>query len=253
MEYAISALARCAGISTRTLRYYEEIGLLIPARINSSGYRIYGDAEVKKLHQILFYKSMGLELGKVKEIMEDPNYDKLQAMERHLSRLKMEKSRMEQLIQNASDTISEMKGEIKMKDQDRFKGFMKEIVEENDKKYGKEIREKYGEEEVEEANRNMMNMSKEEYERWKQLEEQVQKQLTLAVETGDPASEAAMETCRLHKEWLGLCGAKYSKEYHKGLAEMYGADPRFAAYYDNAAPGAAAFLRDAIMIFCQKG
>ena len=68
MEYSIKSLAKLAGISTRTLRYYDEIGLLKPLRINSSGYRIYGDKEVDILQQILFYKALELPLEKIKEI-----------------------------------------------------------------------------------------------------------------------------------------------------------------------------------------
>jgi DNA-binding transcriptional MerR regulator len=60
MEYTVQKLGRLAGTSTRTLRYYNEIGILKPARMNSSGYRIYGQAEVDRLQQILFYKELGL-------------------------------------------------------------------------------------------------------------------------------------------------------------------------------------------------
>ena len=59
MEYAVQKLAVLAGISTRTLRYYDEIGILTPARISSSGYRIYGQKEVDRLQQILFYRELG--------------------------------------------------------------------------------------------------------------------------------------------------------------------------------------------------
>ena len=66
MEYTIQKLAHLAGISTRTLRYYDQIGLLSPARTNEAGYRIYGAKEVDVLQQILFYKEMGLELARIK-------------------------------------------------------------------------------------------------------------------------------------------------------------------------------------------
>ncbi|KHF34438.1 HTH-type transcriptional activator mta [Paenibacillus sp. P1XP2] len=76
MEYTIQKLGRLAGISTRTLRYYDEIGILKPARINSSGYRIYGGDEVNRLQQILFYRELGFQLEDIKAIMDSPSFDR---------------------------------------------------------------------------------------------------------------------------------------------------------------------------------
>ena len=84
LEYTIQKLARLAGVSTRTLRYYDEIGLLKPARINSSGYRIYGQNEVNLLQQIMFYRELGAQLETIKEIINDPNFDRLEALQEHL-------------------------------------------------------------------------------------------------------------------------------------------------------------------------
>ena len=87
MEYTVHKLARIAGISARTLRYYDEIGLLKPARINSSGYRIYGKAEVDRLQQILFYKELGVSLDLIREIIYSPSFDSLIALYEHRPRL----------------------------------------------------------------------------------------------------------------------------------------------------------------------
>ena len=70
MEYTVQKLGKMAGVSTRTLRYYDEIGILKPARINSSGYRIYGQAEVDRLQQILFYRELGVSLENIKDISD---------------------------------------------------------------------------------------------------------------------------------------------------------------------------------------
>ncbi len=72
MEYTVQKLSQIAGISTRTLRYYDEIGILKPARMNSSGYRIYGKAEVDQLQQILFYRELGVNLEKIKRLLRHP-------------------------------------------------------------------------------------------------------------------------------------------------------------------------------------
>lgn len=80
MEYTVQKLSKLAGISTRTLRYYDEIGLLKPLKINSSGYRIYGQNEVNKLQQILFYRELGINLENIKNIINSPNFDSLSAL-----------------------------------------------------------------------------------------------------------------------------------------------------------------------------
>ena len=77
MEYSIKKLSEIAGVSTRTLRYYDEIGLLKPARVSSSGYRIYGKKQVDILQQILFYKELGISLDEIKEIIQNPNFEKI--------------------------------------------------------------------------------------------------------------------------------------------------------------------------------
>ena len=87
MEYTVQKLGLMAGISTRTLRYYDEIGILKPARINSSGYRIYGQAEVDKLQQILFYRELGVSLENIKDIVNDPSFDCLKALGEHREKL----------------------------------------------------------------------------------------------------------------------------------------------------------------------
>ena len=69
MEYSINKLAKLAGISTRTLRYYDEIGLLCPLRVSGNSYRVYGQREVDLLQQILFYRELGLPLDVIKNIM----------------------------------------------------------------------------------------------------------------------------------------------------------------------------------------
>jgi len=87
MEYTVQKLGSLAGISTRTLRYYDEIGILKPARINSSGYRIYGEAEIDRLQQILFYRELGLSLDRIKDIITSPSFNSAYALKEHYENL----------------------------------------------------------------------------------------------------------------------------------------------------------------------
>ena len=79
MEYSIQALSRLSGVTTRTLRWYDEIGLLKPSRVAESGYRYYGPAEVDRLQDILYYRALGVELARIKRCLDDPSFDRLAA------------------------------------------------------------------------------------------------------------------------------------------------------------------------------
>ena len=249
MEYTVQELGRMAGISTRTLRYYDEIGILKPARKNSSGYRIYGQEEVDKLQQILFYRELGLDLESIRKIVNDPSFDGRAALRVHREQLLAKRQQLDLLINNVETTISAAEGKSKMADNEKFEGFKKKMIDDNEKQYGEEIRSKYGGDTVDKSNAKMLNMSEEKYQEFERLEQEVLDTLVKAYETGDPASDIAQKAADLHKQWLGFTWPSYSKEAHAGLAQMYVDDERFAAYYDKVHPGTAEFLRDAVYIY----
>lgn len=247
MEYSINQLAELTGLTTRTLRYYDQIGLLKPLRTGGNGYRYYGELQLDRLQQILFYKQRGFELKQIGKILSNPDYDAESALLEHLRSLEKEKDNLEMLIQNVKNTISSLRGEYEMSDNERFEAFKKAQIEENEAKYGSEIREKYGEEEVDESYKKMFNMSEEQWERFKTLETEILEKLQQAVKAGvSPEEEIGKEITKLHKEWILMTWEKYTSEAHKGLALMYICDERFKAYYDSEVEGCAEFLQKAI-------
>jgi len=249
LEYTIHKLASMAGISTRTLRYYDEIGILKPARINSSGYRIYGRAEVDRLQQILFYRTLGVRLESIREILTAPSFDALEALKEHRQKLLERKQQLELLIANVEKTIALTEGRVTMSDSEKFTGFKKKLIEENEKKYGEEIRAKYGDETVNQSNERFMNMTEEQYREYENLGARIIETLKEAFATGDPGSDLAQKAAVLHRQWLSCAWGTYSKEAHAGLAQMYVDDERFTAYYDQHQPGLTEFFRDAILIY----
>lgn len=248
MEYTVQQLSQIAGISTRTLRYYDEIGILKPAR-TTSGYRIYGQPEIDRLQQILFYRKFGLKLEKIKEIVTDPCFDGVQALREHREQLLEKKLQLELLLLNIEKTIALSEGKITMTDQEKFEGFKQKLVEDNEKKYGNEVRKKYGNPAVDKANQKVKGMTKEQYDEAGKLETEIMEILAAAYQTGDPAGELARKAAELHRKWLSFYWDHYTKEAHAGLAQMYVDDERFKAYYDKKQPGLAAFLRDAIFVY----
>ncbi len=254
MAYTVNNLAQISGISTRTLRYYDSIGLLRPARVSSNGYRIYGQNEVDKLQQILFYREMGVALDEIKAILDAPGFDKAKALQSHLTALLQKRDRLEALILTVGKTIDTMKGGVTMSDKEKFEGFKQNLIDENEQSYGKEVREKFGDEAIDASNAKLKGMTQAQYDTAQALSAQINENLITAMQNGDPACNAAHKACELHKEWLCLFwpDGMYSKQAHKSLGKMYVADERFKAYYDKIAPGAAKFLWDALNIYCAE-
>ncbi len=248
MEYSIKELAQLAGISTRTLRFYEEKGLLKPERTGTGDYRIYKEAEVDALWQILLFREMGFSLAQIEEVIKNKNYNRMEAMKEQLHNLEVEKQRINRLIATVKKNIQKEKGEIEMTDKEKFEGFKKAMVEENEAKYGKEIREKYGDDTIDESNRKMMNLSKGSYEEMQKMGDEILAKLQNAVkEEVDYKCEEGKEIALLHKQWLGFTLPNYTVVIHHGLAKMYVMDERFTAYYDKEQAGCAEFLKNAIV------
>lgn len=248
MEYSIQELSRLSGVTTRTLRWYDQIGLLKPSRVAESGYRYYGRAEVDRLQDILYYRALGVGLAQIKECLDDPSFNRLAALRSHLAALEAERERLEKLIRSVKDTIgAEERNEI-MSDEQKFEAFKKRAVAHNEEAYGAEIRAKYGDKEVDEANAAVMNLTQEQYREWKDLGQEIQEQLEAAVQAGlSPEDEEGKELCSLHRRWLTITGNRYHPAKHRGIAELYVIDERFTAYYDKQVPGCARFLRDAVI------
>ena len=253
MEYTIQKLAKLSGVSTRTLRFYDELGLLHPARINSSGYRLYGQPQVDRLQQILFYRALGMKLNDIADTLAQPDFDHAEALRRHRAALLARRAEVDRLLTNVERSLNELEGGTKMTDNEKFEGFRRELIDENEKKYGKEIRAKYGNEAVDRSNQQLGKMTEAQYCDQEALAARIIDTLLAAQATGDPAGPLAQEAAQMHRQWLSAWWGHYSPEAHAGMAQMYVDDPRFTAYYDANRPGLAAFLRDAVLVYTGQG
>lgn len=250
MEYTVKLLADLAGITPRTLRWYDKMGLLKPARVTEAGYRIYGPREVDRLQDILFYRELGLELSAIRRILDDPSFNRQSALQSHLAELESRKNHLEDLILTVRKTIDDIEGGTKMSDREKFETFKRRVVAANEEQYGREIRKKYGDEAVDRSNANILALTEAEYQQWKDLGEEIITALTHAVENGEnPTGAEGQRIAALHRRWLSYSWEAYTPQAHAGLGQLYTADERFTAYYDKAVPGCAAFLRDAILIY----
>ncbi|MCI9156267.1 MAG: MerR family transcriptional regulator [Lawsonibacter sp.] len=247
MQYTIQALSRLSGVTTRALRWYDKIGLLKPSGRTEGGYRLYGPAEVDRLQDILYYRALGVELAQVKGFLDNPSFDRLAVLRGHLAALEAEQERIQRLIQSVKETIFTQERNEIMSDEKKFEAFKRQFVEEKERLYGAESREKYGDAEVNASNARVMGVTLEQFQEYERLGQEILDKLSAAVSSGaDPAGETGKELADLHRRWLTIMGDKYDVQRHRGIAELYVQDKRFIAYYDRERSGCAQFLRDAV-------
>lgn len=194
-------------------------------------------------------RELGVSLENIKAMLMDPRFDGKKALKEHREKLIEKRQRLDQLIANVENTIASTEGTTSMSDKEKFEGFKKKLIEENEEKYGQEIREKYGDDTIGKSNAKVMNMAQDQYEKVTALEKRFKETLAEAFKIGDPYGELVQKAAELHKKWITYFWHEYSKEAHAGLAQKYVDDERFTAYYDKEVPGNAAFLRDAIQIY----
>ncbi|MDR0896866.1 MAG: MerR family transcriptional regulator [Oscillospiraceae bacterium] len=250
MSYTINQLAQLAGLTPRALRWYDQRGLLKPARIAENGYRLYGQEEVSRLQQILFYRELGMPLAAIAQILDAPDFDGLAALQGHLAALQDRRAQLDRLIATVDKSIRTLKGETAMTDQEKFEGFKQQRIAENEARYGQEIRAKYGDAAIDATNAKLKGMTQAQHTELERLTAELNETLKAACTGGDPGSALAQKAADLHRQWLSCYWPQYTKAAHRGVAAMYVADERFTAYYEKIAPGCAAFLCDAVAIYC---
>jgi DNA-binding transcriptional MerR regulator len=244
-RYSVKQLAELAGVTTRTLRFYDSIGLLCPERL-ANGYRAYEPRDVDRLQLIMFYREMDMPLDEIGRLLGSDSLDAVRTLSGHLATLKSRRKRLAMLIETMERTIAARQGGTPMSDKEKFEAFKKEALRDNEERYGTEIRERYGDTEVEESNRRFAGMTQEQFAASEDTRERLEAALKQALDQGDPASGLAQKAVELHREWLCFFWPDYSPEKHKGVTQMYVDDPRFREYYDRIAPNAAEFLRNAV-------
>ncbi|MCK9548819.1 MAG: MerR family transcriptional regulator [Sphaerochaeta sp.] len=251
MELTVHELTTLSGVSARTLRYYDEIDLLKPARVAPSGYRFYGQGEVDLLQQILLYRELDFSLAQIRSILYERQFDREAAFTDHLRSLRKRRAHLDRLIESVARSLSTLRGETEMDNRERFDAFKDQMIEENEQRFGAEIRSRYGDEIVDTANAKLRDTTEEEYQDTEGLAKAYQEALVAAFCHGDPAGPLAWRACDLHRRWLTGYWPAYTKEYHRGLAELYVGDERFKANYEQLGHGCAEFFHDAIMIYCR--
>jgi MerR family transcriptional regulator, thiopeptide resistance regulator len=229
--WTVGDVARLARVTVRTLHHYDAIGLVSPSAFTESGYRLYGEAELARLHLVRLYRSAGLPLEQIRAILDAPGFDRAAALREHRERLLAQIEDTRALVAS----LDRLLGGGEMSER-AFEG----LEEEAEKRWGQSP-------EFAESRRRTGGYGPADWAQIKKEMEGIEARLaSLMTEgraPGDPQMSEAVEAHRAHMDrWYYPC----SRQMHGQLGEMYVADPRFAAHYDARAPGLAVFLRDAI-------
>jgi DNA-binding transcriptional MerR regulator len=249
-EWSIQQLAKLASTTSRTLRHYDEVGLVPPSRTGSNGYRYYDAGSLVRLQRVLLLRELGLGIPAIAELLEGQR-DDVAALESHRHWLVSEQDRIARQLASVQDTITRIKkGEQIMADT-MFDGF-------DHTQYKEEVEQRWGAEAYASSDRWWTSKTEEEKAEWKATVAALQSDWAAAAQRGDDAAgEAAQQLARRHADWLaGIPGTPGygtgapAAAYLVGLGDMYVADPRFGKHYGGSEN--AAFVRDALRIYAER-
>ena len=238
--YTVHQLAKLAGVSVRTLHYYDQIGLLKPSSLGGNGYRHYEEEALLKLQQILFYRELELSLEKIKALVGRPDFDVLTALRSHKNTLQGRNLRLKRLLQTVDNTIDKLKGNESMNAKGLFEGFSDEEQE----KYAREAEQMYDPETVRASNRKWKAYPFAEKEHILAEGKAIYIELVAAMPKGAGSAEAQALIARWHKNMQHFWNPNDAQLM--SLANGYNEDPRFRANFDKMHPELAGFLREAV-------
>ncbi|MFN2195450.1 MAG: MerR family transcriptional regulator [Anaerolineales bacterium] len=246
MAYTIKEIADLAGVTTRTLRYYDQIGLLSPADIGENGYRYYDQGNLLQLQQILFFRELDVPLKEIQHFVSRPDFNLLSALEQHQAALQRRAKRLDQLLATVTRTIKTIKGEASMTAKEYFEGF-------DETRYEDEVRERWGDTpQYAESQKKWASYSKEQKEAIKAEGGRLTRQMvgqSPDTSPDDPQVQAAIgEYYAYLNQYFYTCDV----EFLRSLSDMWVADPRFAANYERVRAGGAEFVRQAVHLYCDR-
>ena len=244
--YSIKELADLAGTTTRTLRYYDQQGLLEPARIGENGYRYYDRGNLLTLQQILFFRELDMPLREIRFLLSRPDFQLLPSLKNHKRAIRERISRYQRLMDTIQRTISDLEGDTKMKPSEYFNGF-------DEKKYQAEAQVRWGNTpQHKQSQRRWSNYSEEQKENIKELGGEITRRMVTEnplARPDDPDVQAAVSE---YYQYLNKYFYSCEVEFLRDLAVMWIEDPRFAVNYERIREGGAEFVRQAVHLFCDQ-
>lgn len=252
MYYKVKEVSDLVGVSIRTLHHYDQIGLLKSESESPAGYRLYSDNDLEKLQQILFFKELDFNLQEIKSILESPGFDRSRALKTHRELLIEKRKRLDRIIQSVEKNIESIEGGKEMSNKEKFDGFDMTDIEKHKQKYAEETREKYGNSDAyKESVKKTSKYKKEDWARITAKGDEIYKRIAASMEKGpqDPEVQKAVAD---YRQYITDSFYNCTPEIFRGLGDLYVNDERFTANIDKKKKGLAAFLREAMIYYCDN-
>lgn len=236
----VKQLSKLTGVTTRTLHYYDEIGLLKPSRVGDNGYRYYGEAAQLRLQQILFYRELDVPLAEIRQLMDRDDFDVMAALLSHKEALRNQTERLQGLIATVDNTILHLQGKQIMSSEGLFSGLNKP----QQQAYAKEAEQRYDAATVRASTKQWGAYSKARQDAIMAEGNTVYTDMVAAMPQGadSAAVQAIVQRWRDHLEYFWVPQV----EQLTSLAATYSEDPRFKANFDKIHPELATFMLQAV-------
>lgn len=244
MDYTVKKLASIAGVSVRTLHYYDELGLLKPKSRSACGYRYYDEEAAVRLQQILFFRELDFGLEEIKKILARPDFDVIEALQSQRALLRKKSERIRELLATVDKTIKKLKGETDMTIKEYYQGFSDEQIE----KYRTEVRQRWGEDTLKNSEARVTRMGKEKFAALQAEGGVIFKTIADNMKQGFDSPEIQVQIAKW-RQWLENFST-YSDEAVEGLGQVYSQHPDFAQFFRKIHPELPEFLTKAIEYYC---
>ena len=250
-RYEVGRVAQITGVTVRTLHHYDGLGLLVPSARSAAGYRLYSEADLDRLHQVLLYRGLGFTLEEVAAVLDDPERDTAGHLRRQHELLSERISRLEDVRLAVEKMMEARTMGIKLTREEQFEVFGDNWLGEE---YATEAEERWGQTDA--WKQSQARTSEYSKEQWMQIKAEgaaVEQGLAAAMQAGEPADgPVAMGLAEEHRRQIERWFYDCDHEFHRNLGQMYTDDPRFAKHYDDIAPGLAQYARDAIVANAER-
>ncbi len=245
MAYSIKEIASLACVSTRTIRYYDEIGLLLPSFTSKNGYRYYDHRSLLILQQILFFRRLEMPLKEIASILEMPTFNPVEMLQIHRQTLQKELQHTRKLITTIDNTISMIKGDIKMVEKALFNGF-------DEEKFTQEAEERWGgTEKFKQSKKRWKSYSEDEKAAIKKEGRAITIRMVGVDSNAKPEDGEVQKAVDEYLVYLNKYFYTCDAEFLRSLSEMWVADPRFAVNFEWVREGGAEFVHEAVEIYCR--
>ncbi len=242
-RYSVGKVAQLAGVTIRTLHHYGEIGLLVPSERSSAGYRLYSDGDLDRLSRILYYRELGFALDAIATLLDDASVDPVVHLRRQHELLAQRLGRVQAMVVAIEKELEAAMSGINLTSEEKLAIFGESYNEE----WETEAKERWGDTEAwRQSQERTSRFTRDDWARYRADTDALHSRLAGGFQAGyAPESPEAMDLAEEHRQWVSRMW-DCTPEMHRGLADMYLADPRFTKTYEDLAPGLAQWLHDAI-------